>query len=130
MVRPFVRALLLSASMLAASAGAAILPSELMLPEPARAARGYTESWIFTIDIVGTESNGMEDCRKILNDRGFQATLSKTANSATPALHFKLTGSKEYAQASTEADDTLAAVQQAKCKGTLTWTVTAKQARR
>jgi hypothetical protein len=41
-----------------------------------------------------------------------------------------VSGRKEYAQASSEADDTLAAVQQAKCPGTVSWNVSAKQARR
>ena len=123
-------ALALSATLLAAAASAATLPSNLMLPEPDRAARGYVESWIFSIDLEGEELTGMNACRKILAERGFAPTLSKTASSALPALHFKISGQKEYAQASSEADDALAAVQQAKCKGVLTWTVTSKPAPR
>jgi hypothetical protein len=127
-------ALALSATLLAATvnstASAATLPSDLMLPEPERAARGYVESWIFSIDLEGDELTGMNACRKILTERGFAPKLSKTASSALPSLHFKISGQKEYAQASSEADDVLAAVQQAKCKGALTWTVTSKPARR
>jgi hypothetical protein len=130
MYRQIARTLVLSTVLLAAGASAAIQPSELMLPEPARAARGYVETWTFSIDIEADESSGMEACRTILTERGFKPALSKTASSAMPSLHFKLSGQKDYAQASSEADETLAAVQQAKCKGTLTWSVLAKQARR
>ncbi|SDH08278.1 MULTISPECIES: hypothetical protein [unclassified Duganella] len=122
-------ALALSASLLALAASAATLPSHLMLPEPERAARGYVESWVFNIELTGDELNGMEPCRKILAERGFAPTLSKTANSSSPALHFRIAGHKAYAQASTEADDTLAALQQAKCSGTLSWNVSGKVAR-
>jgi hypothetical protein len=124
-------ALACSASLLAAAAGAAntTLPSNLMLPEPDRAARGYVESWVFNIELTGDELKGMEPCRKILAERGFAPTLSKTATSASPALHFKIAGHKNYAQASSEADDALAAIQQAKCAGVLSWTVTNKMAR-
>lgn len=122
-------ALALSASLLAAAAGAATLPSHLMLPEPERAARGYVERWVFNIELTGEELNGLEPCRKILAERGFAPTLSKTATSASPALHFRIAGHKAYAQASTEADDTLAALRQARCSGTLNWTVTNQMAR-
>jgi hypothetical protein len=123
-------ALALSATLLSAAAGAATVPSNLMLPEPDRAARGYVESWIFTVDIEADELTGLAPCRKILTERGFAPTLSKTASSASPTLHFKVSGRKEYAQASIEADDALLAVQQAKCPGTLTWSVISKPARR
>ena len=124
------RTLVLSASLLAAGvgAGAATLPSDLMLPEPARAARGYVESWIFSIEIESNQLTGMDTCRKILTERGFLPTLSKTASSVDPALHFKVAGRKLYAQASAEADDTLQAMQQAKCPGTLTWAVISQPA--
>jgi len=124
------RTLALSAYLLAASAaaGAATLPSNLMLPEPARAARGYVESWIFSIEIESNQLTGMEACRKILTERGFLPTLSKTASSADPVLHFKIAGRKVYAQASIEADETLQAVREAKCPGTLTWAVTSQSA--
>jgi hypothetical protein len=125
MFRGIVCALALSAPVLV---NAATLPSNLMLPEPARAARGYVESWIFSIEIESNQLTGMEACRKILTERGFLPTLSKTASSADPALHFKIAGRKAYAQASTEADDTLLAVQQAKCPGTLTWAVISQSA--
>lgn len=124
------RLITLGAAMLAGAVQAATLPSDLMLPVPERAARGYVESWVFSIEIASEKLSGMDACRKILNEHGFQPTLSKTASTTTPALHFKMAGSKEYAQASGEADDTLAAVQQAKCPGTLSWNVSAKQARR
>jgi hypothetical protein len=123
MLHRIARTLVLSASLLAAAAGAATLPSNLMLPEPARAARGYVESWVFSIEIESNELTGMDACRKILTERGFLPTLSKTASSADPALHFKIAGRKTYAQASIEADETLQAVRQAKCPGTLTWAV-------
>lgn len=125
------RALVLGASLLAAGAGGAAnvtLPSDLMLPEPARAARGYVENWVFSIELEAGASTGMDACRKILSERGFLPTLSKTASSADPALHFKLTGRKVYAQASVEADQTLQAVQQAKCAGTLSWNVISRPA--
>ena len=131
MLRPI--SLALSASLLVAaavsSASAATLPSHLMLPEPERAARGYVESWVFNIELTGDELSGMEPCRKILAERGFAPTLSKTATTASPALHFKIAGHKAYAQASTEADDALVALQQAKCSGTLSWNVAGKSAR-
>lgn len=123
-------ALALSASLLAAAAHAATLPSNLMLPEPERAQRGYAESWIFSIELASDQLTGLDVCQKILSEHGFQPVLSKSANSTTPSLYFKVTGRKEYAQASTEADDTLAAVRQAKCPGTLTWNVVSKPARR
>lgn len=124
------RLITLGAAMLAGAVQAATLPSDLMLPVPERAARGYVESWVFSIEIESEKLNGMDACRKILNERGFQPALSRTASSSAPSLHFKVAGRKEYAQASSEADDTLAAVQQAKCPGTLSWNVSAKQARR
>ena len=108
----FRRTALLIAALLAGAAHAATLPSDLMLPVPERAARGYVESWVFSIEIESDKLTGM------------------TASTAAPSLHFKVSGRKEYAQASTEADDTLAAVQQAKCPGTLSWNVSVKQARR
>jgi hypothetical protein len=131
MLHRIARALGLSASLLAASAAIAAtvtLPSDLMLPEPARAARGYVESWVLSIEIESSELTGMDACRKILSERGFLPTLSRTASSADPALHFKIAGRKAYAQASIEADQTLQAVQQAKCVGTLTWAVTSQPA--
>ncbi|WP_343732196.1 hypothetical protein [Duganella sp.] len=126
----FPRTALLIAALLAGAAHAATLPSDLMLPVPERAARGYVESWVFSIEIESDKLTGMDACRKILTERGFVPTLSKTASTAAPSLHFKVAGHKEYAQASTEADDTLAAVRQAKCPGTLSWNVSVKQARR
>jgi CheY-like chemotaxis protein len=128
MLHRIARTLLLSGALLAGAAGAATLPSDLMLPEPGRAARGYVESWIFSIELESTELTGIEACRKILSERGFLPTLSKTASSSDPALHFKVAGRKAYAQASVEADHALQAVQQAKCVGTLTWSVTSQPA--
>ncbi|SHN15792.1 hypothetical protein SAMN05192549_10523 [Duganella sacchari] len=122
-------ALLLNTALLAGAAGAATLPTDLMLPEPERAARGYVESWVFSIEIESDKLTGMDACRKLLTERGFVPTLSKTASSASPSLHFKIAGHKEYAQSNKEADDVLAAVQQAKCPGTLSWSVTSRQAR-
>ena len=124
------RLITLGAAMLAGAVQAATVPSDLMLPVPERAARGYVESWLLSIEIESEKLNGMDACRKILTERGFQPVLSKTASSTSPSLHFKMSGRKEYAQASSEADETLAAVQQAKCPGTLSWNVSAKQARR
>jgi hypothetical protein len=118
------RALAASAMLLAATAGAATLPSDLMVPEPARAARGYVESWVFSIDLESVELTGMEACRKILGERGFAPALSRTASSSDPALHFKIGGRKTYTQASIEADQTLQALRQANCSGTLSWAVT------
>lgn len=124
------RLITLGAAVLAGAVQAATLPSDLMLPVPERAARGYVESWVFSIEIESDKLNGMDACRKILSERGFQPVLSKTASTAAPSLHFKVAGRKEYAQASGEADDTLAAVRQAGCPGTLRWNVSVKQARR
>ncbi len=130
MSHPIARVLASSAMLLAATAGAATLPSDLMVPEPARAARGYVESWVFSIDLESAELTGMEACRKILGERGFAPTLSRTASSSEPTLHFKIAGRKTYAQASVEADHALQAVQQAKCSGTLSWAVTSQPASR
>lgn len=124
------RTLVLSASLslLAAVAGAATMPSNLMLPDPARAARGYAESWVFSIELEAGELTGMNACRKILAERGFVPTLSRTASSSYPSLHFKISGRKTYAQASADADQTLLAVQQAKCPAILNWSVTSQPA--
>ena len=119
-------AFVLSATLLANIASAATLPSDLMLPEPALAARGYVESWVFSIEIESSELKGIEACRKILAERGFLPTLSKTASSASPDLHFKIGAAKSYLQASTDADVALQAIQQASCSGAMTWTVTSK----
>jgi DNA-binding NarL/FixJ family response regulator len=122
---------LLGATALAGAAGlaaAATLPSDLMLPDPALAARGYVESWVFSIEIESAELKGIEACRKILVERGFLATLSKTASSASPDLHFKIAGARAYAQASADADAALQAVQQARCGGAMTWTVVSRPA--
>jgi len=126
----FRRTALLIAVLLAGVAHAATLPSDLMLPEPERAARGYVESWVFSIEIEADKLAGLDACRKILAEHDFMPTLSKTASTAEPSLHFKISGRKEYAQASTEADDTLAAVRQARCPGILSWNVSARPARR
>jgi len=120
------RAALLAASVFAASAGAATLPSNLMLPDPVLAARGVAERWVFSIKLESFDLKGLEPCRQILAERGYAPMLSKTASSTMPELHFKIEGSKEYPLATEEADDTLAAVVRAKCAGTLAWTVTSK----
>lgn len=124
------RLITLGAAMLAGAVQAATLPSDLMLPVPERAARGYVESWVLSIEIESDQLNGMDSCRKILAERGFAPALSKTASTASPELHFKVAGRKEYTQASSEADDTLAAIQQAKCPGTMSWNVSVKEVRR
>jgi len=121
-----VRAALLAASVLAANAGAATLPSNLMLPDPVLAARGVAERWVFSIRLESFDLKGLEPCRQILAERGYVPVLSKTASSTMPELHFKIEGSKEYPLASEEADQALSAVVQAKCTGTLAWTVTSK----
>lgn len=126
MSRRIVRAALLAASLIGANAGAVTLPSQLMLPDPVLAARGVAEHWMFSIKLESFDLKGIEPCRKILNERGFVSVLSKTASSNMPELHFKIEGTKEYPQASDEVDQALAAVQQAKCAGTLSWTVTSK----
>ena len=125
MYRRIFAGLLLSGAAVVASA--ATLPSDLMRPTPSLAVRGYAERWMFSIEIESDDGAGIDRCGKILGAHGLLQTVSKTASSADPALHFKLTASKEYAQADTEADDVLAAVQQAKCPGKLTWTVASKQ---
>ncbi len=124
MYRRIFAGLLLSGT--AVLAGAATLPSDLMRPSPALAVRGYAERWDFSIEIESDDGAGIERCGKIFAAHGLPQTLSKTASSADPALHFKLSGRKEYAQADTEADDVLAAVQRANCPGRLTWTVASK----
>ena len=120
------RAALLAASVLAAHAGAATLPSQLMLPDPVLAARGVAERWVFSIKLESFDLKGLEPCRQILAERGYAPVLSKTASSTMPDLHFKIEGTREYPLASEEADDALAAVVRAKCTGTMAWTVTSK----
>jgi hypothetical protein len=124
MYRRIFAGLLLSGA--AALAGAVTLPSDLMRPTPALAVRGYAERWMFSIEIESDDGAGIERCGKILAAHGLLQTLSKTASSADPVLHFKLSSNKEYAQADTEADDVLFAVQHANCPGRLTWTVASK----
>lgn len=123
---PAVRAALLAACVLAANAGAATLPSQLMLPDPVLAARGVAERWVFSIKLESFDLKGIEPCRQILAERGYAPVLSKTASSAMPELHFKIEGAREYPLASEEADQVLSAVAAAKCTGTLVWTVTSK----
>ncbi|SEN53988.1 hypothetical protein SAMN05428959_102309 [Duganella sp. CF517] len=125
-VSSIVRAALLAAAAFAANAGAATLPSNLMLPDPVLAARGVAERWVFGIKLESLDLKGLEPCRQILVERGYAPVLSKTASSTMPELHFKIEGSKEYPLATEEADDTLAAVVRARCTGTLAWTVTSK----
>lgn len=125
-VPAIVRAALLAASVLAANAGAATLPSHLMLPDPVLATRGVAERWVFSIKLESFDLKGIEPCRQILVERGYAPVLSKTASSAMPELHFKIEGAREYPLASEEADQALAAVVAAKCTGTLAWTVTSK----
>lgn len=126
MYRRIVRAALLAASLLGAQAGAATLPSQLMLPDPVLAARGVAERWMFSIKLESFDLKGIEPCRRILVERGFLPVLSKTASSTMPDLHFKIEGSREYPLASEDADQALSSVTAAKCAGTLTWTVTSK----
>lgn len=125
-VSSVVRAALLAAAVFAAHAGAATLPSNLMLPDPVLAGRGVAERWVFSIKLESFDLKGIEPCRQILAERGYAPVLSKTASSTMPDLHFKIEGSKEYPLATEEADDTLSAVVRAKCTGTLVWTVTSK----
>ena len=130
MYRPTVRAALLAASLLGvlagAHAGAATLPSQLMLPDPVLAARGVAERWVFSMKLESFDLKGIEPCRRILAERGFLPVLSKTANSTMPDLHFKIEGTREYPLASEDADQALSSVAGAKCAGTLTWTVTSR----
>ncbi|HWW73611.1 MAG TPA: hypothetical protein VN089_27040 [Duganella sp.] len=126
MYRRIVRAALLAASLFGAHAGAATLPSQLMLPDPVLAARGVAERWVFSIKLESFDLKGIEPCRRILAERGFLPVLSKTASSTMPDLHFKIEGTREYPLASEDADQALSAVVQAKCAGTLAWTVTSK----
>ncbi|MBP1207631.1 hypothetical protein JOD97_005714 [Duganella sp. 1411] len=130
MYRRTARAALLAASLLGmlagAQAGAATLPSQLMLPDPVLAARGVAERWVFSIKLESFDLKGIEPCRRILSERGFLPVLSKTASSTMPDLHFKIEGSREYPLASEDADHALSSVAAAKCAGTLTWTVTSK----
>ena len=125
-VSSVVRFALLAASVFVANAGAATLPSNLMLPDPELAARGVAERWVFGIKLESIDLKGIEPCRRILAERGYAPVLSKTASSTLPDLHFKIEGAKEYPLASEEADETLSAVVRAKCTGTLAWTVTSK----
>lgn len=120
MLRQFASTLLLSAPLMAA---AATVPSDLMRPVPEEAARGYAVNWLLKIELESDRLNDIEPCRKILADRGFFPLLSKTASSATPQLHFKIAGVKQYEQADADADAALAAIQHADCPATLSWTV-------
>ena len=108
------------------AARAATVPSQLMLPDPGLAARGVAERWLVSIRLESTDLKAIEPCRQVLAARGYAPLLSKTASSSMPELHFKIEGGKEYPQASDEADQTLAAVQQAGCGGALSWTVTSR----
>jgi hypothetical protein len=126
MFRRIVHVSLLAASVLGAHAGAATLPSQLMLPDPVLATRGVAERWVFSIKLESFDLKGIEPCRRILAERGFVPVLSKTASSAMPDLHFKIEGTREYPLASEDADQALSAVASAKCTGTLSWTVTSK----
>jgi len=110
----------------AIAATAATLPSNLMLPDADLATHGIVERWVLNIKLDASDLKGIEPCRQVLAARGFAPVLSKLATSARPELHFKIEGNKEYAQASADADEALAAVQQAQCKGTLSWAVIAK----
>ncbi|KQQ45281.1 hypothetical protein ASF61_20170 [Duganella sp. Leaf126] len=109
------------------SAAAATLPSNLMLPDPELAAHGIVERWTLTIKLESDDLKAIAPCRQVLTERGFAPVLSKMASSSQPQLHFKIEGSKEYPQATTEADDALAAVQQARCKTAVNWVVVARQ---
>ena len=120
MLRQIAAVLLLGAPLLA---GAATLPTDLMRPVPEQAARGYAVSWVVRIELEAERLKDIEPCRKILAERGFQPTMSATASSGQPALHFKIAGSKPYPQADADADKALEAVQHAACPGTLAWTV-------
>lgn len=110
----------------AIAANAATLPSNLMLPDADLATHGIVERWVLNIKLEASDLKGIEPCRQVLAARGFAPVLSKLATSARPELHFKIEGNKEYAQASVDADEALAAVQQAQCKGALSWAVIAK----
>ncbi len=123
MLRQLASTLLLSVPLMAA---AATLPSDLMRPVPEQAARGIAVSWEFRIEVESEQLKDIEPCRKVLAERGFSPLLSKTASSGAPALHFKLVGAKQYPQADIDADAALAAIQQAQCPATLTWTVESK----
>ena len=109
-----------------ANASAATLPSNLMLPDPDLATHGIVERWTLTIRLESDDLKAITPCRQVLADRGFAPVLSKMASSTRPQLHFKIEGNKEYTQATTEADDALAAVQQAGCKTSVNWAVVAK----
>ncbi|WP_229213152.1 MULTISPECIES: hypothetical protein [unclassified Duganella] len=123
MSRQIVSALLLCAPLMAA---AATVPSDLMRPVPEEAARGYAVNWLLKIELESDNLSDIEPCRKVLADRGFLPTLSKTASSAMPQLHFKIAGVKQYEQADADADAALAAIQHAACPAVLTWTVESK----
>lgn len=123
MSRQIVSALLLCAPLMAA---AATVPSDLMRPVPEEAARGYAVDWLLKIELESDNLSDIEPCRKVLADRGFLPTLSKTASSAMPQLHFKIAGVKQYEQADADADAALAAIQHAACPAVLTWTVESK----
>lgn len=123
MLRQFATLLLLSVPLMAA---AGTVPSDLMRPVPEEAARGYAVNWLLKIELESDQMTDIEPCRKILAERGFYPMLSKTASSATPLLHFKIAGTRQYEQADADADAALAAVQHAACAGSLTWTVESK----
>lgn len=123
MLRQFATLLLLSVPLMAA---AGTVPSDLMRPVPEEAARGYAVNWLLKIELESDQMTDIEPCRKILAERGFYPMLSKTASSATPLLHFKIAGTRQYEQADADADAALAAVQHAACPGSLTWTVESK----
>lgn len=119
-------AAVLMTAALGAAAQAATVPSNLMLPDPTLASHGVVERWVLNIKLEATDLKALEPCRALLAQHGFAPVLSKTATSTMPELHFKIEGNKEYAQASTDADEALAAVQGARCGGALSWAVTSR----
>ncbi|ELX13010.1 hypothetical protein Jab_1c16290 [Janthinobacterium sp. HH01] len=123
MLRQIASVLLLGAPLMA---GAATVPSDLMRPAPEQAVQGYAVNWLLKIELESDQMKDIEPCRKILAERGFYPMLSKTASSASPLLHFKIAGVKQYEQADVDADEALAAVMKAACPATLTWTVESK----
>ncbi|MQA20293.1 hypothetical protein [Rugamonas rivuli] len=123
MLRQIASALLLSAPLMAV---AATVPSDLMHPVVEQAVQGYAVNWLLKIELESDQMKDIEPCRKILAERGFYPMLSKTASSASPLLHFKIAGTKQYEQADVDADEALAAVMHANCPATLTWTVESK----
>ncbi|MDO8313096.1 MAG: hypothetical protein Q7T25_14270 [Sideroxyarcus sp.] len=105
------------------------LPSTLMHEISAeKPPPGYAFISAFTIEVETTDRSGIDQCSKILSEKGFLPRLSSTNGTNFPKPLFKLVATKEYAAPSTAADVALQEVAQValRISAKLTWTVAQK----